>query len=109
MEEAEFRKAVQVMLDVIERGFREVDPDAAECEQAFGAMTIVFGDGSRCILSTQPSIRQIWLAVASKGVAFHFKFDSESGRWLDDKDRGVELLDYLRCLTAEMTGMEINF
>jgi frataxin-like iron-binding protein CyaY len=70
----DFRKKVDEVFQRLEVPFNEVDPDVAECEIALGSMTITLSDGSRCILSTQPSVRQLWLAVASKGVALSFQF-----------------------------------
>ena len=107
--ETEFRKRIQDTFDVVERAFADVDPDVAECEQALGAMTITFSDKSRCILSTQPSVRQLWLALAAKGTAYHFNFDPRSGRWLDDKGKGVELLSFLEHALREATGLSFAF
>lgn len=107
MEEAEYRKKIQQTLDQIERAFEEVDPDLAECEQSHGAMTIQLADGSRCILSAQPSVRQLWLAVAAKGIAFHFNYDEKRGQWRDDKGRDIEVLSYLRLYLREATGLDL--
>jgi frataxin-like iron-binding protein CyaY len=51
-------------------------------------------------------VRQIWLAAASKGIAYHFNYDS--GRWLDDKGKGVELLGELKKLVQEAAGVSLN-
>ena len=105
--EVEFRKKVQGVLDKIEKAFSDVDPDVAECEQILGAMTITLGDRSKCIVSTQPSIQQIWLALAAKGVAFHFNFDESQGKWLDDKGRGIELIQCIKDYLKEEAGLEL--
>jgi frataxin-like iron-binding protein CyaY len=70
--EPDFRAKIQSTFDRIEKPFEGVDPDIAECEQALGSMTITLSDKSRCILSAQPSVRQLWLALAARGTAFHF-------------------------------------
>src|SRR4051812_11938803 len=101
MTEAEFRQRVQTTLDRIEKGFENVDPDLAECEQSLGSMTITLSDRSRCILSVQPSVRQLWLALAARGTAYHFNFDETSRKWIDDKGRGVELVSFLKNYFAE--------
>ncbi len=108
MEEAEFRKLVQRALDRVEAAFEDVDPDLAECEQAFGALTITFADRSRCIISTQPSVRQVWLALASRGTAYHFDYESGTGQWRDDKGQGIELLSFLEKFLGEMTKLEVK-
>jgi CyaY protein len=102
MTEADFRKTMQVTLDRIEKAFSEVDPDIAECEQALGSMTITFADRSRCIVSAQPSVRQLWLALAARGTAYHFNWDGT--RWLDDKGKGIELMSFLEGYFQDLTG-----
>lgn len=95
MSEVEFRKKVSEALAKIEKAFIAIDPDIAECEQTLGALTITFGDRSRCILSAQPSVQQLWLALASEGTAYHFNFDLSSSQWVDDKGRSIELFSFL--------------
>lgn len=126
-QEAEFRKNVEIILEKIEKAFASIDPDVAECEQAFGALTITFNDRSRCILSSQPAIQQIWLALAAEGVAYHFSLmdhlmgvpmtsdtaspkDSESPKkkWMDDKGRGIELLSFLSDYLSRKIGQNIQ-
>jgi CyaY protein len=104
--ESEFRKLVQETFDAVERAFRDTDPDVAECEQSHGALTISFADRSRCILSTQPSVRQIWLALAARGTAYHFSYDPARSAWIDDKGRGIELRGLLRQTLKEATGAD---
>ena len=104
MTEAEFRKHLQQTLDSIERAFEDVDPDVAECEQSLGSMTLTFADRSRCILSAQPSVRQLWLALASRGTAYHFNWEPQKSQWIDDKGRGIELLSFLENFLREITG-----
>ncbi len=108
MEEKEYRAFVDKTFKTIELAFDGVDPDIAEFEFSQGAVTILFKDKSRCILSTQPSVRQIWLAAASRGVAHHFNYDPQSGAWLDDKGKGVVLTEYLKILVRESVGVELK-
>ena len=108
MEEKEYRALVDRAFKTIEKSFDAVDPDVAEFEFSQGAVTILFADRTKCILSTQPSVRQIWLAAASKGVAHHFVFDARSASWLDDKGKGVELLTYVKTLVKDIAGVELG-
>jgi CyaY protein len=96
-------------MDRIERAFEDIDPDQAECEQSLGSLTIRMGDGTKLILSGQPSVRQLWLAVAAKGLAFHFNYEQGPRAWLDDKGKGIELLDYLKKHFRESAGVELEF
>lgn len=108
MTEAEYREKIKKTLDHIESAFEGVDPDLAECEQSLGSMTITLADRSRCILSAQPSVRQLWLALASKGVAFHFNFDSVTQKWMDDKGKGIEILSYLKSFIKEAAHVDLD-
>jgi CyaY protein len=105
--EAEYRSLIQTTFDRIGLAFDGVDPDQAECEQALGAMTITLSDGSRCILSSQPSVRQLWLALASRGTAFHFNWDPARKQWWDDKGKGIELVSFLKQFFLESVRLEL--
>ena len=106
MNEADFRVQMQMTLGRIEKALENVDPDVVDCEQSMGSITLTLKDGSRCILSAQPSVRQLWLALAAKGQAFHFNFDGE--QWLDDKGQGVELLSYLESYLKDSTSLVVR-
>jgi CyaY protein len=106
--EADYRACIQVTLKGVEKAFEDVDPDVAECDVQFGVLTIRLADNSRCILSAQPSVRQLWLALAAKGVAFHFNYDFEKKKWFDDKGKGIELISYLNAYLNEATGLTLK-
>lgn len=106
--EAQYRKKIQEVYQRVETALENVDPDLVECDVSMGAMTLIFSDQSRCILSAQPSVRQLWLALASRGTAYHFNYDDESKSWIDDKGTGIELLSFLETFLKEMTGIEIH-
>lgn len=109
MSESEFRRLAQEMYKKIGAAFDDVDPDEAECEESLGTVTIVLPGGVKWILSSQPPVRQLWLAVASLGRAFHFDYDAAQGLWLDDKGEGLELVSYLQQLLAEQAGVKVQF
>ena len=109
MPEAEFRRLAKAAYDRIEAQFDAVDPDEVECEVAQGSLTLTLSDGARWVLSQQPPVRQLWLAVASKGRAFHFDYDPASASWQDDKGEQVELLSYLEGLLQEVAGLSVHF
>jgi iron donor protein CyaY len=95
-------------MDRIERAFEEVDPDQAECEQAYGVLTLRLGSGAKCILSAQPSVRQLWLAVASQAIAYHFNLDATQSAWVDDQGKGVELMTFLEGYFREAAGVRLQ-
>ena len=108
-DEAHYRAVMKQTLDRVEKAFDSVDPDLVECSVQFGALTLLFPNRTKCILSAQPSVGQLWMALASRGVAFHFNFDPVRKVWLDDKGGGHELLSYLARFLKEMTGADFNF
>ncbi len=106
--EIEYRKRIQDVFNRIEVAFESVDPDIAECEQSMGSFTITLADQSRCILSAQPSVQQLWLAVASRGTAYHFTYDEAKHAWMDDKGRGIEILEFLGTYLSEATRAQVK-
>ena len=109
MSESELRVLAKQIYDRINAAFDEVDPDIAECEESLGSLSIQLADGAKWILSVQPPVRQMWLAVASIGRAFHFNYDPANQTWHDDKDQGIELLSYLEGLLKEIAGLNLRF
>jgi len=111
MDEAQYRGLIKETLDRVEKAFDQVDPDVVECASQFGALGLTFTKtgGQKCILSSQPSVRQLWMAVAAKGIAFHFNYDAQSQTWRDDKDGSVEFFPYLTKLIEEHVGLKLKF
>lgn len=107
MTEPEFRHLAEAAYRAIENAFDDVDPDEAECEVAQGALTISLPGGQRWVLSQQPPVRQLWLAVASQGRAYHFDYNAAEGTWHDDKGEGIELMSFLRGLLKDVAGVEV--
>ncbi len=107
--EKEYRQILQSTYDQIEAGVGDTDPDLVECEQSLGAMMLRFADGSKCILSAQPSVRQLWIALAARGIAYHFNYNLEKKVWEDDKGKGIELKSMLQSYLKEMTGTDFSF
>jgi frataxin-like iron-binding protein CyaY len=78
-----------------------VDPDELEVEMGLG--TLVFQNKKgKIILSTQPSVRQLWLAAAHMGRALHFNFEATKKQWWDDKSQGIELNKFLEEALASL-------
>jgi len=107
--EAEYRKTVASTLERVARAFEDVDPDQAECELAFGVLTIVLPSRAKIILSAQPSVRQLWLALASKGMAYHFGWDAARSEWRDDKGRDIEVFTLLGQVLEESASLKVSF
>ena len=94
MDEKTYRMLVKDVYAHVEHAFDSIDPDLVEVEPGMGTLSLVAKRG-KTILSTQPSVRQLWLAIAAQGVAVHFKYDETRRAWLDDKGEGRELYAFL--------------
>lgn len=105
--EADYRKVIASTLDRVGKAFENIDPDLAECELRFGILTINFPNRTKIILSAQPAVRQLWLALAAKGTAYHFGWDEQLSQWRDDKGRDIEVLSMLRSVLAE-SGVQVQ-
>ena len=81
--------------------FDDVDSEDAEVESAGDVLRIELRGGAKIVLNTQRPARQLWLAGGQ--TAWHFSYDTDSSRWLDDKGRG-ELIATLRSLAAAALG-----
>jgi CyaY protein len=81
--------------------FDDVEPEDADVEPAGDVIRIELRGGSKIVLNTQRPARQLWLAGGQ--LAWHFSYDPESQRWLDDKGRG-ELMSTVRSLAASALG-----
>ncbi len=105
--EAVFRKCVDEVFKILDRSLSTVDPDMVECELGLGSLTLIINKNLKCILSSQPSIGQLWLAIASEGRAYHFIFDEKTFKWIDIKDGTTTLLVLLTEYIKEKTGLEL--
>jgi CyaY protein len=109
LSESRFRALAAEVFRRVLAGFEPVDPDVAEAEESLGTLTIRLADGTKWILSVQPPARQMWLAVASLGRAFHYRYEDADGTWRDSKDPRLELLSHLAGLLREVAGIEVQF
>jgi len=109
LSESRFRALAAENFKRVLAAFEPVDPDVAEAEESLGTVTIRLADGSKWILSVQPPARQMWLAVASLGRAYHFDWNPADGTWRDSKDPQSELLSKLSALLREVAGLELRF
>jgi CyaY protein len=106
METSEYRLAVDALLARLDAAFADVDPDLAESEYAQGTLVVTFLQSHKLIVSPQAPVRQIWAAFRDR--AWHFSFDAASGRWLDDRGQGIELVDLVAKLAAEHGGVTVQ-
>ena len=107
--EVEYRKKVTLFFECFARILETVDPDLMEYDHQAGMIHVTFADHSHCILSTQASLREIWLVISSKNLAHHFKYDEPSHSWRDHRTSLIELQSYLTQCIQESIGIKIEF
>jgi len=110
MDDKNYRLSVQKVFSTLEKAFAEVDPDIAEVELSAGACTIFTPKNkSKIIVSPQPPVKQVWVAVAALGVAEHYSWNAEKLEWRDDKDSSKELYAQLSHFMWETSQLKISF
>jgi len=107
MDESQYMRQVDLVFRRIQDGCEPVDPDLVEAYAAGDVVTITFADRTRCVVNTQRSTRQVWMASGAR--AWHFSLDAETGRWMDDKGRGDELYTTLAAIIRDKAGVEVGF
>ncbi|WP_394847511.1 iron donor protein CyaY [Pendulispora brunnea] len=107
LEEPHYQQLADSAFRRIEDAFQDVDPEEADCERAGDVVTILFRNGTRCIVNTQRPTRQIWLAANAR--AWHFSYEEATSRWLDDKGTGAELFATLGHIVKETAGVDVTF
>ena len=108
LSEPDYRAKLHALYDRVLKALDGIDPDVAEADLAQGALTIRLANGARWVLSGQPPVRQLWLAVASRGRAFHFDYDPGNDAWRDDKGEGLEVVSLLETLLKEDAGLSVR-
>jgi CyaY protein len=105
MSEAEFADLAKTAFRRVEDAFADVDPDLVDFDRAGDVLSLVFRGARKCVLNTQRPTRQLWLAFAAQ--AWHFRYDSGSKSWVDEKNPKTELFDMLATLAKGATGQII--
>lgn len=99
MDEREYEQKASATFDEVLDLFEDIDPDDADVEFTGDVITIEFPKkAAKVVLNTQRPARQLWLAGGRR--AWHFGYDLEKAKWLDDREGTEELFDVLRGLCA---------
>lgn len=75
-----------------------------DTQRTGGLLELIFPDGSRIVLNTQPPLHELWMAARSGG--FHYKY--VDGRWLDTRDATEFHAALSRC-ASEQAGRPLRF
>jgi CyaY protein len=90
----------------VDRAFEDVDPDRAEVTIAQGALTVLYNEKVRLMLTPQPAVRQLWVAFRDR--AWHFDWDGARRAWMDDRGLGIELHALVEETTRDNAGVTIT-
>ena len=101
--EKDYRIEIKKTFESIEKKYAVMDPDVLEVEQGLGTLVLQNKKG-KIILSTQPSVRQLWLAAAHLGKAVHFDYDPQKKQWWDDKKLGFEVNAFVEESVKSLLG-----
>lgn len=107
MDEGTYQRLADQTFRRIGAAFDDVDPELADCEVAGDVVTLTVRGGKKYVVNTQRPTRQIWFAANAR--AWHFSWDGESRRWLDDKGRGDELFATIAKAVKDAVGLDVKF
>ncbi|MDP1922704.1 MAG: iron donor protein CyaY [Myxococcales bacterium] len=106
MEDAAFAAAVAQTFKKLIKAIDAADPDVVECDSTGDMVTITASKtGEKVVVNTQRAVHQIW--VAGKGVGVHFSWSAD-GRWLDDKQKGLELNAWISECVESASGHRLS-
>src|SRR4051812_329826 len=103
MDEPRYQQLADVALRTIENMLDDVDAEVVDLERAGDVLTLTFPGRKKAVINTQRPTRQLWLAANAR--AWHFDFEESTGRWMDDKGTGVELLSHVATIVKETVGL----
>ena len=106
LDEARYNQLVNAAFKRILAAADQLDPDTLEADSTGDMVTLTAASGEKCVVNTQRAVRQIWVAGKSQGI--HFTHDAASGRWLDDKGKGLELFAFVAEVVKEISGQSVD-
>ena len=104
MDESEFHKRVDAILEAIESAFDDVEVDV-DAELNGGILALTFENGSKVIVNRQTPNREIWVAAKSGG--FHFRWAEKDGVTAWHDTRSAERLERLLSRVISMQSESV--
>ncbi len=106
MDDSTYSRLVAELYERIMDATDAVDPDVIEGDVMGGRLDLTAASGGKCILTTQPGPRQIWVAGGGEGL--HFSYDEGTGTWVDDKDPTREITAWVTSVVRSICGEELS-
>jgi CyaY protein len=108
MDESRYNLLVSAVFKKLITALDEIDPDLLDAESTGDMVTVTSRSGEKCIVNTQRAVRQLWVAGKSQGI--HFAYDEKTGRWMDDKGKGLELFAFVADVVKSIaSGAQLTF
>jgi len=107
LSDSEYRARTDAVLASIESTIdRWLQDDVVDIDthRTGGLLELVFGNGSKIVVNTQPPLHELWLAARSGG--YHYKH--VDGRWRDTRD-GRDFFEMLSTSASEQAGRPLRF
>lgn len=101
--DAEFRQAVDALLDDLLQQADEIDADI-DPRLTSGSLSITFEDNSVLMLSQQTPTHELWLSA--NYTAWHFL--CVGGTWVE-RDDGDPMVEVISRLVTEKLDLPVNF
>src|ERR1700744_2843863 len=99
MDESTYQRLADAALKAIVDAFEDVAADKVDIDSVGDVVTLTLPGGRRCVVNTQRSARQIWLAA--NATAWHFSWDAARKRGPDDRGRGDDLFGAIAPIVKE--------
>lgn len=81
------------------KGLDAADPDSLDADSTGDMVTVTGKTGQKVVINTQRAVHQLWVAGGGSGI--HFNWDPATGKWMDDKSKGLELYAWVsQCVEA---------
>jgi CyaY protein len=82
----------------------EEDVIDVDTHRTGGLLELIFPDGSKIVLNTQPPLQELWLAAKAGGLHFRWMGDC----WRDTREQR-EFFEALSTLASEQAGRPLRF
>jgi CyaY protein len=103
--ESDYTVMTSALLKRILKACDQIDPDILEADGNNDMVTITAKSGEKVIVNTQRAVMQMWVAGSGQGI----HFSHENGRWLDDKNKGLELMAWISTCVESMAQLKLDF
>lgn len=100
-----FERLADKTLERVATWLESFDPDDVDFDTTDGVVSMEFADGTKYILNRQRGSSQMWYAAGVS--AWHYDWDADGTRWVDDRD-GHDLLENIARTIGVKLGRDVD-